>query len=274
MSRGYQRFFAVDDRIAYRARSGGPPRLVGTKDAFARNDFNAYRIDEARDDSLEDEWTRVESIALPLVRQLIAGDDSPELRDAVKVIAALHWSRSYSLDRALASIAREAQEVAPAELAADPKFEAAFRDEFGRSPELGEIKIAIDERFDDVFGSSGSFRIERMVHGHNTVLEKLEPLHVQLIRPATSRMPFIFGDTPVVHFSKMRVGWRDKLALGDADHIYMPVAPRLAVMFTHKDEGDQAAAPWIVQKMNHLVRKAAWDFIAGHPSTDFDRAIP
>lgn len=272
ISRGYQRLFAYGERVAICSRTTFETKLVGTRDAFVRKHFSSYEALGDRVDALEDEWSRVESLILPDVRALVNGQETIDLRDSAKVLAAIHWGRSYSFDRALRTIVEESRHSETARIASEPDVRQAFKREIGRLPHPGEIEAVVDGRFDEVFGPTGSFRIERMANAHNQALQKLMPLQVQILRPATERIPFIFGDTPVVHFSKLKAGWRSRLALGDADHIYLPLAPTLAVMFTTRLEDDQRLSPWLVQRMNDLVWRVSWKFIAGAPSTDFLRA--
>lgn len=272
ISRGYQRLFADGERIAICSRTTFETKIVGTRDAFVRKHFSSQEVSGDMMDALEDEWSRRESLVLPDARALVDGEEAPEFRDSAKVLAAIHWGRSYSFDRALRTIIEESRHSESARIATEPDVRYAFTRQFGWEPRPGEIEALIDERFDEVFGSKGAFRIERMANAYNRAMEKLIPLNVQVLRPATPRIPFIFGDTPVLHFSKLKVGWRSRLALGDADHIYFPLAPGLAVMFTSKPEDDQRLPPWVIQRMNNLVWRGSWQFIAGAPTTDFQRA--
>lgn len=272
ISRGYQRLFAEGERIALCSRTTFETKIIGTRDAFVRKHFSSHEISGDIIDPLEDEWSWRESLVLPAVRALVDGEEAPELRDSAKILAAIHWGRSYSFDRALRTIIEESRLPESERIAKEPDLRNAFTRQFGWDPRPGEIEALIGERFDELFGTSGAFRIERIANAYNRAMEKLVPLNVQILRPATARIPFIFGDTPVVHFTKLRVGWRSRLALDDADHIYFSLAPALAVMFTSESEDDQRLPPWVVQRMNNLVWRGSWQFIAGAPSTDFQRA--
>ncbi len=87
VSRGYQRFFADGDRIrvtdkaVLAGRTRRLPEPIGTRDAFVRKHFCGHLDATGQHvDVLEDEWTRLESMALPHVRRFIDGDPDPACR--------------------------------------------------------------------------------------------------------------------------------------------------------------------------------------------------
>lgn len=53
----------------------------------------------------------------------------------------------------------------------------------------------------------------------------------------------------------------------------MPLSPLVGVMFTTNVEKDEVLAPWMAQRMNWNVWRAAHIQVACHPSTDLHRAL-
>jgi len=279
VSEGYLRFFAAGKHVTLcdKVPREGTPRLrsAGTKDVFVRSHFSSYTINGRRVNDAEDEWRRLENEALPTVRHWIAGSEGPTARNQVKVLAALHFARSYGFRSFFDGIALDYRETATTELLADPELKKVWRHDFGRDPAPGEAEVLIGARFDDMLSPASPFIIERMLHAYNAALEKLIPLHVQTVVPSTNAIDFITGDSPFVYLdaAQERIGARGGLALGDAEHAYMPLAPRLAVMFTTSEEEDKVALPMMVQQLNILVWRAAFSQVACHPSTDLGRSL-
>jgi len=279
VSEGYLRFFAADKHVLLcdKVPKDGQPRmrLAGTKGVFVRRHFSSYTVDGQRFDQVEDEWQRLENEALPAVRHWIAGSEGPATRNEVKVLAALHFARSYGFRSFFDQVARDYKATATADLLADPRLRLAWLRDKGRVPEPGEAEALISKQFDEMVGPGNPLIIQRMANGYNVALEKLIPLHVQAVRPVSKGVDFITGDSPFVYYDgrQERVGARGRLALGDAQHAYMPLGPRLAVTFTTSPEGDVVAPIWLVQELNILVWRAAFSQVACHPATDLSRAL-
>jgi hypothetical protein len=279
VSQGYLRFFAdgkiltLCDKVP---REGAPRvRRVGTRDVFVRSHFSSYTVNGQRFDQVEDEWQRLENEALPAVRNWIAGREGPTARNEAKVLAALHFARSYGFRFFFNQVALEYRPTAMAELLEDPRLRQVWRYDRGRDPEPGEAEALIAEQFDQITGPGSPFVIERMANAYNFALEKLIPLHVQAVTPVSKGVDFITGDSPFVYYDEVgdRVGARSRLALGDAKHAYMPLGPRLGVAFTTRPEGDGVAPVSLVQEINTLVWRAAFSQVACHPATDLGRAL-
>src|SRR4051794_30457949 len=104
VSEGYQRLFATTEGIRLVDKDTSTARVVGTKGAFARKHFSSYLRDGSWSDELEDEWATRESYALPHARHLNAGARTRESRNAIKILAALHYVRSYAFEEMLRRI--------------------------------------------------------------------------------------------------------------------------------------------------------------------------
>jgi hypothetical protein len=214
--------------------------------------------------------------ALPLVRRLVDGNDDLEARNAVKVLAAIHFGRGYGFAETFARIVEETRLAEAVRIAARPDITRLWEKEFGHPAEPGEIEGYIQDRAGELF-DDGRLPVLRMGNAHKAALDKLIPLHVQIIRRRSAKVDLITGDVPFLHFDRARVGragLRERLALGDANGAYMPLSPGVAVMFTTRDEGDQVAPPYAVQQMNLWIWRGAYRYIACHPTTDLTRALP
>jgi hypothetical protein len=89
VSRGYQRFFADGERVLLIDKNTRTYKEVGTRDTFVEAHFNSWRTQAGWDDSLEDQWQRIEGLVLPDVRVLLAGAGGEQQRESAKILAAV-----------------------------------------------------------------------------------------------------------------------------------------------------------------------------------------
>jgi hypothetical protein len=164
VSRGFQRFFAVDEQVLLCDKlpppTGPQVRLAGTRDVFVRDHFNSYRQEEVWIDRLEDEWQRREGASLAAIRSWIYGTEWTETsgylltsREATKVLAAIHFGRSFAFREWHAEIALEVLGRALQTFPSDWNILELWRTEFDNEPAPGQIEALIQERFDPDFGS-------------------------------------------------------------------------------------------------------------------------
>lgn len=277
VSEGYQRLFATADGIRLIDKETMRAKVVGTKSAFARKNFSSYLRDGAWSDELEDEWATRESWALPLVRQLNgdvrARDD--EKIGALKVLAAIHYVRSYAFEKMLLDLMAEQLEVMPYQLATEEGAHEAFVRDYGRPPESGEIEQIVIEQWTQRT-EGRAFLLERMADGFGKTLNILEPLNVQLVWPAKSQVDFVFADGPLVHSANDgRLTALGGVALGDADQIFFPIGPQLMALFmTRPDKfADGAVSVEQVQLINRKSWSAALRMVGAHPATNVKRSL-
>ena len=274
VSAGYLRAFTADaKRAMFLDKQTLTAKLVGVRDMFTIEHLNSSRVDGEWDDELEREWDRVEGVIVPPVRRLIAGERFDADRDAVKILAAMHLIRSYAYVEVHARIAREVGAESPERLENDDEALALFESEYGRPPEEDEIAGIVRVRFEELVAGN-LLRVEQMAANYNKIRERFEPLHVQLLSTSSRGVQFVTGSAPAVHFDSLglRVGFPD-LALGDADHFYMPLAPNLAAMLTTKVEGDFVIDPMTTKRMNQIVWRASPRFLVCHPGVDPNRCL-
>lgn len=274
VSEGYQRFFANPAGIRLLDKQTRTARVVGTKSAFARKHFSSYIRDGVWSDELEDEWSSRENFAIPHARRLIAGARDVEARDALKILAAIHYVRSYAFEIILNRILAEQIVEAPSRIAEDRTVIHAFVNDYGREPKAGEIEQVVLERWSEM-NDGRRLLVSEMAEGFNKVMTILDPLKVQLIWPRKrNHSQFVFGDTPLVHYADDgRLSALGGLALGDANKVYFPVGPLLGALFTVKPFADGAIEGDVVQGLNRKTWTAAARFVGAHPETNLKRSL-
>jgi hypothetical protein len=277
VSEGYQRLFATADGIRLIDKETMRAKVVGTKSAFARKNFSSYLKDGAWSDELEDEWATRENWALPLIRQLNSNVRSrdDEKIGALKVLAAIHYVRSYAFEKMLLDLMAEQLEVMPDRLASEEGAREAFTRDYRRPPEPGEIEQIVVEQWTQRTDGR-AFLLERMADGFGKTFKILEPLYVQLVWPKKSQVDFVFADGPLVHSANDgRLTALGGVALGDADQIYFPIGPQLMVMFmTRPDKfADGAISVEQVQLINGKSWRAAIRMVGAHPATNVKRSL-
>lgn len=274
VSRGYLRNFTNADgliQVVWRDSLAPVTAPTGVGAVFKSTDFNTYRSDEgAALDELEREWARVEDLALPRLRRAINGEADDDVAAAIKVVAAMHLARSFAT-RELWD--RTVQQHRGLDDAARERLSVAFEEDEGRPPRPGEVEAAFGAHFDLHMALNYAF-VEQMVSMHNRLLEEL-PDHVQLVaRHERASVGFITSDVPVVLTDRRRVGVLGGVAVREADVCFVPLSRDVAAFLTtHPEPHVRDVAPWIVQKLNHLVWQGSLRQIACHPAEDWRRAL-
>jgi hypothetical protein len=271
VSRGYQRFFAEGERVLLIDKMAGTFTEAGTRHTFVATHFNSWKSETGWDDHLEDEWQRIENLVLPVVRELLSAPGGHAQREAAKILAAVHFARSYSLREMHELVGATVVDREGKRLAADPVFVGTYAKELGHSPVMGEIEAYVADRWDDLT-KNGLFRQERMVHAYHFAKDWFEPLQVQFLY-SHPRITYVTGDTPLVlaDSNLLKVGIRDRLALGDAERLWMPLTTGCSMSLWGSDMAvppDQKLAPADVQKLNWLSWRAAGRFVICHPHQD------
>lgn len=273
VSRGYLRNFA-DKRgliqLVWRNTLQAVTTPTGVGAVFKRTNFNTYRSSEGNAfDDLEDEWARVEGLALPLLRRAAEGDKDDETCAAVKVVAAMHLTRSEATHQLWKRTAQEHRHIDEEGRA---RIEEAFQDEEGRPPEPGEIDAAFGAYFDANMMRNEAF-VQQMVSTHNRLLEEL-PNNVQLVRRNTrSAIGFITADIPVVIIDGPLTGFLAGVGIRTAENCLFPLSRDTAAFLTTRAEPDAVVAPYVVQQLNHRIWHGSLRQFVCHPDEDWHRAL-
>src|SRR5690606_33455344 len=139
------RFFATPDGVGLIDKRSKTTRVVGTKAAFARKHFCSYLKDGAWSAELEDEWARLETLVVPEVRRLNDGGRETAAREAAKVLAAIHYVRSYAFEELMARISADQFRDAPARIAALIDAREAFERDHDRPAAAGDLEGIVVE---------------------------------------------------------------------------------------------------------------------------------
>jgi hypothetical protein len=273
VSAGYQRHFADGKFIRLWHKHDMTWTMpISVRDAFVTRGFNSvYSPDPLGLEQLENQWQRIENVAIPAIEAVRLGDRSAEVVQLLKALAAIHHCRSYShRELALATIDRKARE------APDPealwRITQAIVRQSGRQPEPGEVERLISNQFDSIKKSNALF-VRSMEGTYQKVMEVLEPLHLQVAQPSTKGFGFLFGDTPVVIKTGPRVGTRGGVGFANCEMVYLPLSRWMAISFTQDPKQHLSIAPAGIQQLNLLMRRSCIDWLAAHPAENIPRAL-
>ena len=184
------------------------------------------------------------------------------------MMAALHFARSYAYKERHEDLASEQRARLIESLPHGPSVVQMWEEEYGVPPTAESVAEVLDENWAEKIGPNSAFAMMQMTSYYNQALDHLGPLHVQAAVP-TGRAEFLLGDCALViaRADGSKIGGRF-LALKDADRLLLPIAPRLAVLFTSSDEGDQLVDDAAVQSINRFTWDAAGRQALAHPDTD------
>jgi hypothetical protein len=235
VSRGLQKNFAHDHRVAVLdARSGATlDRGRPITSNWRVDDFLTY-VDSTgqRNQSLESEFAKTEGKALNQIREITPNKISPEQRQALDLLAAVHLVRSLSFVRMHGQITDTYFDNCVADFLADPQVLQAFVSDRGRQPAPGELELLVAALVGK-FQASPDLMAGGIRHVNAGIPGVLSRYQVQLVE-APSWMGFVLADQPVLHArpDEGRYGFASQLAVGDADLIIMPIRRRLVAFYT------------------------------------------
>ena len=272
VSRGYQQNFASEDkRVALVSTDTGevidPQRAI--KHNFAIAGFNDVELPEGgHDSSLEAGFAQIERPVLDQIRRLKASAIGSEQRGAVVKLFAMHLVRSQTFRRMHYSIVDQLRAEETPSYETDPEALKIFERQYGRTPAPGELEALAIHALDEMVAGNRAVA-ESTARQFDRISRKLDGLHMQFLWIGEERLPgFILGDAPVVHASvaEGRYGFRDKLALGDADLIIGPLTRRTAACFTaSRLPAKQVTTKALVKTINCEFWRAAEREVACHP---------
>lgn len=236
VSRGYQQNFASPDRrvAMFDVRSG---RLVDDrrpiKSNFRQKGFTTFLEAGVPNDLLERAFGSVEGRVLNEIRRISAARSGPQQTADVANLFALHLVRSPAFKAFHSHIGQHYRVDDVPVVAADPSLPGRFQASEGRPPTEGEL-LDISLRAYDEMVADPMHLITTMIRQHDAMAEMLNRLHLQVVELSPDLPGFVLGDTPVVHaaLAEGRYGFRDHLALGDADFVIGPLTRTTAVCFT------------------------------------------
>jgi hypothetical protein len=272
VTRGYQQNFADDQkRVAViDARSGkviDPARPIKTN--FVLAGYTAHVTPDGKAVSrLEQEFGRLERPVVDQIRRITPDNCGPKQRGAVATLFALHLVRSHAFRERHLEVTEQLRREWIPEVASSPEISDRYAAEFGRPPTAEDI-FQFAERILDENVRANRFHVDGMVQQYNNIAERLSRLWVQVIT-ADRRMGvgFALADIPVVHanLKTRKYGFRDGVAIGDADLIVGPLTRWTAVAFSVRREPPVTiSVKGRLQEFNALFARAALSEIACHP---------
>jgi hypothetical protein len=236
VSRGYQQNFATSDkRVAIfsvheaRVVDGGRP----IKSNFCDRGFTTFLDAGVPNDLLEKAFASVEVRVLNEVRSVSASRRGPEQKADVANLFAVHLVRSPAFKSFYSDIGQSSRTQAVPTVAGKQTLADRFERSEGRPPEEGELLGMSLRAFDELMADPMQL-VTTMIRQHDAMAEMLNRFHLQVVELGRDLPGFIIGDTPVVHanLATGRYGFRDRLALGDADFIIGPLTRSTAACFT------------------------------------------
>jgi hypothetical protein len=264
---GYQRAWAVGERIRYVRKDGTVDKPISVRDAFVARDLNTVRDREGRalHDRLETEWRRLENDCLPAMRRLARGDRSPDLELEVKVLMAMLFARSRWHQRRHDEIAEEVTADQRRVMARSRTIRAQFRRDFGHRPSTAELETLVDQAMADQLRTQLP-HVESMVRHYRWCLERFQDASIQVAHALTTSHAFIFSDTPVIVGAGEVFGSvLTNLAIGDATFLAMPISPSVYVSLDHAAGGWGYISSPQVRWLNETMWCNAQEAVAMHP---------
>lgn len=268
MSKGHQRLFADGERILYIDKTTLRGKPVGVGDAFVRKDVNTVRLDDgAAVDRIEDEWSARENIVLPHARRLLEGSRTEVDREALKGLAAMCFARGSAFQTVHEELIEAHREELAGRFEDNPDALRIFETEYGRPPHPGELTALASDR-SRAMQDSRELYITSVINMFNQAFEILAPHRVQLVWPASQRLEFVIGDSPLILWhTDGRVSPLEGLALREAERVFMPVGRRLLALFTHTPFEDCPLTDEQVVELNRHIWRASFRFVGAHPSS-------
>lgn len=271
VSKGYQANFALAGRVAILdARTG---RVIDSKRSIKENwrtqDFLSVISDAGIvDDTLEREFAQQEQFFLNAVRDIRAfWPPTAHQKRALDALTAVHLARSAAFAAAHAELAQSSVAITVGRLVHDERALNAFRRDRGREPEAGELEAVIETTATAFRGDPRLLLhgIRRVSTGVTGILARLS---VQLVALDVRLPGFLLADVPVLHGRRDEgvFGFREPVAVGDADIIVIPIQRRLAAFYTADPLPDlnvktKKGWSWI----NALLAHGAATEVACHP---------
>ncbi len=270
VSRGYQQNFATTDkRVAvFDVRLG---RVVDDrrpiKSNFQERGFTTFLQAGVPQDLLERAFASVESRVLNEIRTISRGRSGPQQKADVANLFALHLVRSPAFKVFHAHITQRYRDDDVPVVASEPSLRERFEAEEGRGPTEGELLDLTLRAYNDLVADPMHL-VTSMIRQHDAMAEVLNRFHLQVVEVHAGLPGLVIGDTPVVHaaLSVGHYGFRDRLALGDADFIMGPLTRRTAACFTaQRRPAVHVTTRKMLDAINAIFLRGAQVAVACHP---------
>jgi len=273
VSAGYQRLFTEDGkriRVITKddlARGDPAGKVISVLDNFkAKRQFLRVLVSGVADDSLEDAFALRENWAIPLLRQVqVELEPTPDQTLAIKVMMSIHWARSYAHESVRQRLQPEVLDEFIAAIPHDLELHRRFQRQYARPPKPGELAALLREQGEKM-AHTRIHDVPAIIRAYNYAVTKFEDLHVELLTPASRSLQFITSDSPTVIARTpelLEVG-SQKMALGDAGFVMMPIRPNLAACLS-ATPGHIRIDNTLMYQLNRAMVRNAVSRIAAHP---------
>jgi hypothetical protein len=270
VSRGYQQNFATDDkrvavfspRVGRVIESGRP-----IKSNFRERGFTTFLQAGVPNGLLERAFASVEARVLNEIRRISRARSGPQQRADVANLFAVHLARSPGFRSFHRHITERFREDDIPAFATNDQLIERFQASEGRRPSEQEL-LDLSLRVYDEMAADPLSLATSMARQHDAIAEKLNGFHLQIIELSPGLPGLVLGDTPVVHahFESDRYGFRDHLAIGDANFIFGPLTRTTAACFTNKRLPPVLVKTRkMVDTINGVFLRAALAEVACHP---------
>lgn len=243
VSKGYQKNFADGQHrlTVIDARSGVTlDRLRPAKLNWVENDWNTF-WDESGDPNrqLEQEFARIEAGVMRRIRDVHAGTAQGAHLSAVINLAAMHLVRSRSFITFLRDVRSTAMPGIVDHFVNDRELTLRFETHHHRPPSAGELHLLVSRAAREHTESRQS-ELETVIAQHNKIADLLSQNTMQVLTIDEGLPGLPIGDQPVVHadLDSARFSFRDRLAIGDANLIFIPLTRRVAACLTRSPLSD------------------------------------
>jgi hypothetical protein len=271
VSRGYQQNFASGDkRVAVLdVRSGRVVDLERPiKSNFREQGFTTFLDAGVPNDLLEKAFMSVEKRVLNEVRTLGVARRGPQQKADVANLFAIHLVRSPAFKLFHRHVGERFRDEHVTAFAKNAELIERFSAQEGRPPVDGELLDLSLHVYDEMVADPMSL-VSTMMRQHDQMADMLNRFHLQVVTLDRDDLPgFVIGDTPVVHarLDDGRYGFRDRLALGDADFIIGPLTRTTAACFTVRPlRPVLVRTRKLLDAINAIFLRAALEEVACHP---------
>jgi hypothetical protein len=271
VSRGYQQNFASPDkRVTVISATSGRVVDVGRpiKSNFREQGFTTFLQAGVPNDLLEQAFVSVERRVLNEIRTISVDRCGPQQKADVANLFAIHLVRSPAFKDFHRDIGDRFREIDVPAFVNNPEYIEWFEASEGRTPSEAELLELALRAYDELATDPMSL-VKTMIKQHDAIAEKLNGFHLQMIELAESWLPgFLIGDTPVVHAALEHglYGFRDRVALGDANFIVGPLSRTTAACFSARRlHLHQVKTRKQVDTINAIFMRAASAEVACHP---------
>lgn len=239
------------------------------KSNFRERGFTTFVQAGVPNDLLEKAFCSVERRVLNEVRTVGLARRGPQQKADVANLFAIHLVRSPSFKHFHKRVTANFRDTRVSPFAEEAKVRDRFIADKGRPPEKGELESLVHMVYAGLV-SDPTTLANTMIRQHDLAANMLNHLHLQIFEIRDTRLPgFAIGDTPIAHarIAEGACGFKDSLALGDADFIVGPLTRRTAAAFTVRHSGAvKVTTRRMVDTINAVFLQAASEEVACHPN--------